>query len=158
MSVFFSRSCEYGIQAVLYLASREPESPIHLRDISNALRIPHHFLSKIMQTLERDGVVISHKGANGGFELGRDAKEISIINIVRAIDGEAFLNGCVLGFPSCDDTAPCPVHTLWKKSKENISVMLEKSSVGELSAELGGKLEFIKSLYSHNNPTKEINV
>lgn len=143
MSIIFSKSCEYALQAVLYLARQPEGSPAHLREIANDLNIPYHFLNKVLQTLTRERIVVSRKGANGGFALGRSPKEITLIDIVRAVDGESSLDGCVLGFPACGDRTPCPVHDQWKRAKEVILTMLQKKTLAELGKGLDGKLEFI---------------
>lgn len=145
MSVIFSKSCEYAIQAVLFLATKTDHQPVHLRDISDALLIPHHFLSKVLQTLSRDEIVVSHKGLNGGFQLGRPAKDITLIDIVRAVDGDAFLDHCLLGFPACGDANPCPVHFAWKDSKAIILNLLHDNTIDTLSSKLDGKLSLIES-------------
>lgn len=150
MSIIFSKSCEYGIQSVLYIAKVSGERPVLLKEISTALNIPHHFLSKILQTLTKNEIVISHKGFNGGFELAKKASEINIIDVVRAIDGESYLTDCVLGFPDCSDNNPCPVHNTWSKSKNIILDMLHNKTVEKLSKELDGKLNLIKTLTKAN--------
>ena len=146
MPLLFSRSCEYALQAVLYLAQESQGKPVVLQEISTALNIPYHFLSKVLQVLTRDGIVSSYKGPNGGFALGRAASEISLVDIVRAIDGEAFLEGCVLGFSSCSEESPCPVHHSWKQAKEIMHEMLRDKTIAELSAELKPKLTLIEQL------------
>jgi Rrf2 family protein len=127
--------------------AREAEhQPILLRDISNALKIPHHFLSKVLQSLTRDGVIVSYKGANGGFALGRRAEDITLIDVVRAVDGATFLEQCVLGFPGCADTNPCPIHDSWKRSKGILLETLNTKNVDELSKTLDRKLELLEQL------------
>jgi Rrf2 family protein len=143
MSIIFSKSCEYGLQAALYLARQPKDSPAHLREIATDLNIPYHFLNKVLQTLTRDRIVVSRKGANGGFALARSPKEIRLMDIVRAVDGQSSLDGCVLGFPACGDETPCPVHGQWKSAKGVILDMLEKKTLAELGKGLDGKLEFI---------------
>lgn len=146
MSLIFSKSCEYATQAILFLAKKKSHDPVLLRDISEALQIPHHFLNKVLQLLSRDGLIVSQKGSNGGFALGRDAKTITLSDIVRAVDGEAFLNECVLGFPQCGDPNPCPVHKQWLLAKTNIIDMLNQRTVDDLSNGLQGKLDLIEQL------------
>ena len=146
MSVIFSKSCEYAVQASLYLAQKPNDQYVLLRDISDRLHIPYHFLSKILQTLVRADIVTSFKGANGGFALARSPKDISLNDIVRAVDGEKFLDQCVLGFPGCGDTNPCPVHFQWKKGKEIIVSILHKKTLAELSEELDLKLDLLVRL------------
>lgn len=140
MSAIFSRSCEYGIQAVLYLAKNAGQgAPIHLREISTGLKIPHHFLSKVLQTLVRDEIVASHKGQNGGFELGRPASAITLMEIVEAIDGKGFLDRCMLGFAKCQEDNPCPAHDAWRPAKMLILGMLQTKTMDDLSRGLDDK-------------------
>jgi Rrf2 family protein len=140
MSAIFSRSCEYGIQAVLFLAKNATAgAPLHLRTISSGLKVPHHFLSKVLQTLVRDGIVLSHKGQTGGFKLGRPASEITLAEIVEAIDGKGFLDRCVLGFSKCSGEEPCPAHEEWKPAKQMILGMLQAKTIDHLSRGLDDK-------------------
>jgi Rrf2 family iron-sulfur cluster assembly transcriptional regulator len=146
MSLIFSKSCEYALQAALYLAQQPQGKPVLLRDVSDRLNIPHHFLSKVLQSLTRDAIIVSSKGANGGFQLGHLPKDITLVDIVRAIDGEKYLEDCVLGFPGCGDRHPCPVHDQWKRAKEIILNILHKKTLAELSKELDPKLNLIEKL------------
>lgn len=131
---------------MLFLASQPQGEPVLLRDISAALKIPQHFLSKILQTLARDRLVISFKGVKGGFQLARPATEICLLDIVRATDGEAFLDNCVLGFPSCGEESPCPVHPMWKRAKQIILDMLKNEKIAKLGTEIDLKLDLIEQL------------
>ncbi|MBI4428900.1 MAG: Rrf2 family transcriptional regulator [Ignavibacteriales bacterium] len=146
MSLIFSKSCEYALQASLFLAQQPKDEYLLLRDISESLNIPHHFLSKVLQTLSRSGVVVSLKGANGGFSLARSPKEIKLIEIVRAIDGDKFLDDCILGFPGCGDKNPCPVHAQWKRAKEIVLNILNEKTLAVLGKELDPKLDLIARL------------
>ncbi len=131
---------------MIFLASQPQDATVLLRDISTALNIPPHFLSKILQTLGRAGLVVSFKGVKGGFQLARPAKEIFLFNIVRATDGEKSLDNCVLGFPGCGEDNPCPVHPMWKRAKQILLDMLEKKNIAQLSTEIDLKLDIIAQL------------
>ncbi len=144
MPIILSRGCEYALQAVLYLAFQPREVPVHLRDISNALNIPPHFLGKILQLLSRNNLVVSKKGKNGGFLLVRTPKEVVPYDIIEVIDGSAFLDDCILGFPGCGDENPCPVHSQWKQAKQIILEMLKDRSIQELSKEVSSKLDLVQ--------------
>lgn len=146
MSLIFSKSCEYALQASLYLAQHTNGEFALLRDISDALNIPHHFLSKVLQILARSDMVVSSKGVNGGFALSTDPKDIRLIEIVRAVDGDKFLEECVLGFPGCGDKNPCPVHVQWKRAREIILSMLKKKTLADLGKRLDPKLDLIEQL------------
>ena len=113
MTVIFSKKCEYGMQAVLYLAAREKGTLVSADEISKVLKIPREFVSKILQSLRDSGLISSSKGKSGGFSLAKDASRIKLIDVVAAIDGLDMFDSCVLGFPECSPTHPCPVHNTW---------------------------------------------
>ncbi len=140
MSLIFSRSCQYALRAVIYLSKREEGSSVHVREISDALDIPHHFLGKILQVLNRDGLVVSTKGSNGGFRLGRPASDIRLGDIVDTIDGASTMDACILGFPECREEHPCPLHGEWSASRSIIVNLLKETTVGALSERLAPAL------------------
>jgi Rrf2 family protein len=145
--MLFSKSCEYAIQALLYLAHKEETGqPVLLREISDSLRIPHHFLNKVLQQLTRAGILVSLRGVSGGFSFARHAGEITMGDVVKAIDGDHFLGKCMLGFPGCADDNPCPVHDQWKQAKHIILDIMSTKSIAELSKEMDGKLDFIQGV------------
>src|SRR5512133_2215549 len=110
-----SNSCRYGIRAVIYIAS-QPESgeKTGIKQISNDLGLPTPFLAKILQILARQKILSSSKGPHGGFSLLMDPKEISLLDIVRAIDSDAVFTNCVMQNQTCkcanQKKSPCPVH------------------------------------------------
>ncbi|NNG26319.1 MAG: Rrf2 family transcriptional regulator, partial [Ignavibacteriaceae bacterium] len=108
MTVIFSKKCEYGMQAVLYLAAQKPDFAINAEKISQVLKIPKEFISKILQSLRESGIISSTKGKSGGFFLAKSPSEIKLIDVVEAIDGLEMFNSCVLGFPECAPDTPCP--------------------------------------------------
>jgi Rrf2 family protein len=132
---------------VLYLAKVSNGQPVLLKDISETLHIPHHFLGKVLQILTRNGIVVSKKGQHGGYELSGDASKITLMDIVKAIDGDSYLSKCVLGFPGCSDENPCPVHTSWGQSKKLILEMLNNKTIEKLSKELDGKLDQLNLMF-----------
>jgi Rrf2 family protein len=100
-----------------------------LKDLTDRLDIPYHFLGKILQDLARKGLLRSLKGPSGGFTLAVPAEDITLLQIVDAVDGTAFTRTCVLGFPECGGKTPCAVHETWGKVREDISRMLEKENL-----------------------------
>lgn len=124
MTVIFSKKCEYGLQAVLYLSTQDRESVITAEEISRKLNIPKEFVSKILQSLTDSGIVLSRKGKSGGFALAKDPTRIRLIDIVAAIDGMSIFNTCVLGFPQCNPDNPCPLHEKWGELRTKAYGML----------------------------------
>lgn len=132
MTVIFSKKCEYGLQAILYIATYPMGEAVPAEKISQALKIPREFVSKILQDLKASGLVCSFKGKAGGFCLGKDPSQIKLIDIVEAIDGLEMFNSCVLGFPECTPDAPCPVHDKWGILRDQAYQMLKAETLDEL--------------------------
>lgn len=136
MSVIFSRQCEYALQAVTYLAIKPEGEMTSIKELSKTLAIPYHFLGKILQDLTYKGLLASQKGPQGGFRLGMPANNITLFHIIEAIDGVAFTNSCVLGFPECSGKDPCAVHDKWGAIRESIYSMLVNKSIAQLAREM----------------------
>lgn len=132
MTVIFSKKCELGLQAVLYLTLQPEELLISAKEISQKLKIPKEFVSKVLQSLTSSGIINSRKGKNGGFSLGKKPTEIYLIDIVKAIDGLEIFNHCVLGFPDCSPDRPCPVHNEWGKIRDEAYDMLSRYTLEQL--------------------------
>ncbi len=135
MSIVFSRQCEYALQAVLFLALH-PEERISIVSMVKKLKIPQHFLAKILQDLASQGLLISQKGPSGGFALARPAAKIALSEIVEAVDGDGYRVNCVLGFPECGGKNPCSVHSQWGPLREQMHEMLAAKNLSELARDM----------------------
>jgi len=136
MSLIFSRQCEYALQAMVYLALKKEGERISIKDLTKRLDIPYHFLGKILQGLTRKGFLTSVKGPHGGFALGMPAEEITLFQIVEAIDGVGFSHNCVMGFPDCSGKNPCAVHETWSGLRDGITTMLQVKNIGQMAKEM----------------------
>lgn len=136
MSIIFSRQCEYALQAVIYLALRPEGEFTSIKELTRKLEIPYHFLAKILQSLTYKGILSSQKGPTGGFSLAIPSHQITLYDIVEAIDGSAFLHNCVMGFPECNSSSPCAVHSSWALLREDIHSMLASKNIDKLSLEM----------------------
>ena len=133
----FSKACEYGIRAMLYIARRSKEGTrVGIREISKAIDSPEPFMAKILQDLSRKGLVLSIKGPNGGFYMHLNHLQISLADIVSAIDGDQLFTGCGLGLKACNEKKPCPIHYQFKALREDLKKMLQATAVGEFTESL----------------------
>lgn len=139
MTVFFSKTCELGLQAVLYLSAKEKKI-YNAIDISKELKVPKEYVSKVLQILTNKGIVGSKKGKNGGFFLEKEPSQIKLIDIVEAIDGLGVFKSCVLGFPGCSVETPCPVHDKWGKLREEAYLMLSSETLEHLKEKTSSKI------------------
>ncbi len=140
MTVIFSKKCEIGLQSVLFLSTQKEGTLFDARKISEKVKQPKEFVSKILQILTKSGIVGSKKGKKGGFFLSKSASEIRLIEIVIAIDGKSVFENCVLGFPGCSNEKPCPVHDEWGKLREETYKMLSKETLADLKIKTLNKL------------------
>lgn len=131
-----SRGCEYAMQAVVYLAKKPRGEYTLIKEISKKLDIPHHFLGKIMQTLVKKGILMSHKGPKGGLALSKKASEINMMDVVTAIDGTDFTTRCIMGLKKCEEHALCPLHLAWCDKRDQIEKMFSKESLAQLADDL----------------------
>lgn len=141
MTVIFSKKCEYGMQAVLFLAAKETGSVVSAEKISQVLKIPREFISKILQSLRDSGIIRSTKGKFGGFFLAKPSSEIKLIDIVEAIDGLEMFNNCVIGFPECSPDSPCPVHDSWGALRTQAYEMLSNETLDKLKEKTLNKIK-----------------
>ncbi len=132
MTVIFSKACELGIQAVLFLSIKKEKIIFSADEISKELKVPKEFVSKILQKLTYLGIIGSKKGKKGGFYLAKNPNLIRLIDIVEAIDGLDIFKTCVIGFPGCSNDNPCPLHDRWGKIREDIYRMFSEETLAQL--------------------------
>ncbi|MBK8944684.1 MAG: Rrf2 family transcriptional regulator [Ignavibacteriae bacterium] len=141
MTVIFSKKCELALQAVLFLSIKKDQLIFNAKDISDELKVPKEFVSKMLQTLTESGIIGSKKGKNGGFYLARRPSQIKLIEIVNAIDGDSVFKSCVLGFPNCSSEHPCPVHDKWGKIRDDAYKMLSEETLEQLKEKTIRKIQ-----------------
>ena len=140
MTVIFSKTCELGLQAVLFLSIKKEKRIFTATEVSKELKVPKEYISKVMQILTESGIIGSKKGKNGGFYLAKSPSNIKLIDIVEAIDGLDIFNNCVLGFPGCSSDNPCPVHDKWGKLRDDAYKMLSNETLEQLKEKTLHKL------------------
>lgn len=124
MGLQLTRGGEYALRAMTYLACYPEGHVASLHDICQAREIPESFLAKILQSLAHAGLAVSRRGAHGGFTLARPAAEISMRDIVEAVDGPIALNPCVLWPEDCSRSEECEVHKAWMRAQEQLMEVL----------------------------------
>jgi len=108
-----TRQADYAIRAVLYLAKMGPETRSATSQIAHEQQIPPSFLAKIVSQLSVAGLLQTSRGARGGVSLARPPEQISLLEVVEAIDGPILLNECVGGNGACSFGDDCPIKPIW---------------------------------------------
>lgn len=142
----FSKACEYGIRAAVYIALQSLEGRrVSVNEIAEKIDSPIAFTAKILQQLSRNNVIHSVKGPTGGFEIERtDMDTVKLNMIVTAIDGDQIYVGCGLGLKECDADKPCPLHDKFVDIRTDLRHMLESTSLYELATGLEVGLTYLK--------------
>jgi len=111
----FSRPTQYAVRAMTYLASQPPGKLSGAQEVATAEKIPAAFLWKILHRLAQKKLIRSFKGVRGGYELARPARRITLAQVTRATEHRGGKRQCLLGFPKCDGSRPCPLHEVETK-------------------------------------------
>lgn len=130
----FSRSCEYGLRATIYIAKQSfLGEKVSLITIAQEIDSPQAFTAKILQQLSRNKIIKSVKGPYGGFMIEKDTiSTIKLSDIVKVLDGDAIYTGCGLGLKNCNDKSPCPLHYKFIEIREKLREMLETNSLADV--------------------------
>lgn len=128
----FSTSIEYAIHGLIYLAKVLPGRTALISDIAKATRVPEAYLRKVFQRLGRSGIVISQRGARGGFRLSRDSQQINLKEVVESIDGSLPMYSCLKVRRGCSLGLPCPVHKTFEDARRQMGEVLEATSIADL--------------------------
>ena len=142
----FSKACEYGIKAAIFIATKSYEGKrVSPKEISAEIDSPQAFTAKILQALVKHNIINSVKGAYGGFEIDKtNISNVKLSQIVNAIDGDSIYSECGLGLEKCDENHPCPVHDKFKGVRDELKHMLEETNLEELALNIKSGASFLK--------------
>lgn len=127
-----SKTSQYALRAVLYLARHADNGRVRVTDIADDLDVPQNYLSKILHTLGRTDLIDSERGPHGGFRLARPAEEIALIEVIGAFDEMTPDERCLLGRRRCLDRDPCAAHERWKEVSEQVYGFFEETKLTDL--------------------------
>lgn len=130
-----TRAADYAVRVMVHLATL-PFGQRSTRDeLAASGEVPGHFLSKILQTLSRSGLITSHRGASGGFSLAKPAESVTLLDVVEAVDGPIQLNVCVVSGPGCNRQTWCAVHEVWAEAQNALTSVLRGATLARLASE-----------------------
>jgi Rrf2 family iron-sulfur cluster assembly transcriptional regulator len=144
-----SNTCKYALRALIYLGKHsEQNTRIGIKKISEDLELSSPFLGKILQNLVKQKLLVSTKGPNGGFALGKKAGNITIWDIVTKVDGEEFFTNCLITLEPCkthDNSKPlCPIHSQYDKLRQDISAFYKDTTLEIISKDIDKYEEFVR--------------
>lgn len=128
-----SRTAEYALRAVVCLAQKK-DQPLTTQQIAETTRVPAGYLSKVLQALNRADLVVSQRGIHGGFTLGRDPSEITVLDVVNMADPIRRIHTCPLGLKSHGKQL-CPLHRRLDDAMEMVEHAFSETTIAEMLAD-----------------------
>jgi len=132
--MLLTRAADYAVRVMIHLAGLPPGVRANRSDLASQAGCPEQFLSKVLQSLTRAGLIISHRGNTGGFELQEPHRSASILEVVEAVEGPIRLNVCVNSEIVCTRQAWCPAHPVWADAQEALEAVLQGATIDRLAA------------------------
>ena len=129
-----STKSEYGLRALIYLASNSEREAIPAREIAEKWSVPVKYLEQILKLLKEAGIVMSQVGVGGGYRLGRSATLITAGEIIRLLDGRLAPMGCVSSYDyePCEFESACGLKTLWARARAALIGVLDQTTIADL--------------------------
>lgn len=135
-----SRRTDYGVRVILHLAGLPPSARASTQDIATRQSVPNPFLAKIISQLSLAGLVTTFRGAGGGVALARPAAQISLLDVIEALEGPIHLNRCLVQSDSCPRHGKCPIHEVLARAQSELTALLGLTNF-ETLASSDGKVE-----------------
>jgi len=144
-----TKKADYGLIALKHLAELPLGHAQSAKEIAKAYHIPTPLLAKVLQTLARSGVVVSHAGIHGGYSLGRPASQITAFEVIRSIEGPLFIASCTTSHGDCDLLSSCTVKEPLRKLNDTIQSLLQNMRISDLCEESKTQAAFARRAQGH---------
>ncbi len=129
-----TRTADYGVRVMTHLAMLPIGTRVTVAELAQESDASTAFVGKILQRLVAARLVVSHRGYEGGFELGRAAETITLLDIVSALEGPLCLNQCLPGGSGCDRHTWCAAHAVWAEAQAALAAVLSRETLANLAA------------------------
>ena len=130
----FSQTAEYALRAVIYLAQHQSEGAVGNKTIARATQVPPSYLSKVLNALAAEQILASRRGVGGGFQLLPSPEDLSVLDVVNAVDPLQRITGCPLSLAShCKQL--CPLHARLDEALATMESTLADSTIREMMFE-----------------------
>ncbi len=142
-----TRAADYAVRVLIHMATLPAGKVASRADIASAVGAPETFLSKVLQALNRAGMLESRRGLEGGYAASATTGKVSLLDVVEVIEGPLRLNVCLGNGISCERQQWCPAHLVWVRAQEAMVQVLRGAKIADLAAQAVER----KSLLQKNN-------
>ena len=127
-----TRQTEYAIRGLMELAAKENGTPIRLKSLAESCEVSEAFLAKIFQMLSQHDIVKSHRGVKGGFSIGRNLDQITVLEVVEICEGGISLNHCLRKIDPCSRAKDCKMSRVWGRAQNALNDALRQTTLADL--------------------------
>ena len=128
----YSKGCEYALRALMHVEQQSEVERFQAKDVCEKAEIPEAFTRKVFQALVQAGFLAAARGPGGGYVLTKRSDEISLLGVIKAVDGDDSFDNCIMGLPECGGDHPCPLHSVWAETKERLLEQLASKTLRNL--------------------------
>ncbi len=129
-----TRAADYAVRVMIHLATLPPGARVNRSRLAAVAEVPTHFLSKVLQVLARARLIAAHRGPNGGFALAVTAGQVSVLDVVEAVEGPIALNVCATNGSGCSRQGWCPAHLVWQDAQAALTQVLKNATIARLAS------------------------
>ncbi len=130
-----NRSTDYALRAMTYLAAQPAGQVAMVHDIALAQGVPPKFLARILQLLHKAQLVNSHRGIRGGFSLACPSEQITVLQVLEAVEGPLVISLCIATPQICDQAERCPSLSVWDRAQNAFTRVLASTTLADLATE-----------------------
>ena len=132
-NMILTKTTEYAVRVLTFMASKKHEQQsFSATYLHQELGIPYKYLTRLLTDLAKQDLLLSIRGRGGGFFIEKQLNEITLSQIVEAVEGMDSFNACILGFKECSSENPCALHFIWEENKKNFIKMLEETTLEDI--------------------------
>jgi Rrf2 family protein len=128
-----TRAADYGVRVMIHMATLPAGTRLQRSVLAQATEVPDSFMSKVLQALVKARLIASRRGVDGGFELAVAPGNVSLLDVVQAIDGSMQLNACVGDGGHCKRSGSCAAHIVWKEAQDATVKVLKSANIADLA-------------------------
>jgi len=129
--MIINQTTTYALRVLLYMASKYPEM-VAAREVVTQLLIPDKYVRRLMTKLSKARLIVSLQGRNGGYIFLKTPAEITLLEILNAMEDTTVLQRCILGFENCSDEHPCALHNQWTNHRKSLYQLFSSFSLSQL--------------------------
>ncbi len=129
----YSKRCEYALRALIWAATHRREGRFQAAEACREVGIPESYTRKVFQSLTQGGFLKAIRGPGGGYALSQPPEDVTVLDVIHAVDGEETFHHCVMGLPCCGDEHPCPLHGVWSDVKGSLLGQLSENTLRQVA-------------------------